>query len=209
MPSRRPVSAPRSPAIRNSYSTLETGANRAATHGPVSRRPCYDFVAAKAGDVAPFRVGVAGLGTVGAALVRMLLNDQATVLRRGGRPVVATHVAARNRNKDRGIDLSGATWMDDAVALARDAEIDLFVELIGGEDGPAYAAIRAALERGVPVVTANKALLAKHGIELARIAESSGSTIGFEAAVAGGIPGDQDVARRPWQCRHNAASTAS
>ncbi|MBU1173856.1 MAG: homoserine dehydrogenase [Alphaproteobacteria bacterium] len=147
-----------------------------------------DFADARAGSVAPFRVGVAGLGTVGAALVRMLLNDQPIVLRRGGRPIVATHVAARNRNKDRGVDLSGSIWMDDAVALARDAEIDLFVELIGGEDGPAYAAIRAALERGVPVVTANKALLAKHGVELARIAEASGTSIGFEAAVAGGIP---------------------
>ena len=147
-----------------------------------------DFAESRAGLAAPFRVGVAGLGTVGASLVRMLQKDQATVLRRGGAPIIATHVAARNRNKDRGIDLTNAIWMDDAVSLARDADIDLFVELIGGEDGPAYASIRAALERGVPVVTANKALLAKHGVELARIAEAAGTTIGFEAAVAGGIP---------------------
>lgn len=147
-----------------------------------------DFADTRTGAVAPFRVGVAGLGTVGAALVRMLLTDQDTILRRGGRPILATHVAARNRNKDRGVDLTGSMWMDDAVSLARDTDIDLFVELIGGEDGPAYAAIRAALERGVPVVTANKALLAKHGVELARIAEAAGTTLGFEAAVAGGIP---------------------
>jgi homoserine dehydrogenase len=151
-------------------------------------RAMQDFAEARSGTAAPFRIGVAGLGTVGAALVRMLQGDQDIILRRGGRPILATHVAARNRNKNRGVDLSGSTWMDDAVSLARDTDIDLFVELIGGEDGPAYAAIRAALERGVPVVTANKALLAKHGVELARIAETAGTTIGFEAAVAGGIP---------------------
>ncbi len=147
-----------------------------------------EFADARAGEATPFRIGVAGLGVVGAALVKMLLKDQATIVRRGGRPILATHVAARSRTKDRGVDLSGSVWFDDAVSLARDADIDLFVELIGGEDGPAYAAIRAALERGVPVVTANKALLAKHGVELAHIAESAGTTIGFEAAVAGGIP---------------------
>ena len=152
------------------------------------RKAMQEFAEIRTGTQAPFRVGIAGLGTVGAALARMLLDNQSTIQRRGGRPIHATHVAARSRAKDRGVDLSGAIWLDDAVALARDAEIDLFVELIGGEDGPAYAAIRAALERGVPVVTANKALLAKHGVELARIAEGSGTTIGFEAAVAGGIP---------------------
>lgn len=139
-------------------------------------------------EPAPFRIGVAGLGTVGAALVRMLIEDEQDIVRRHGRAIVVSHVAARTRNKDRGVDLSKAEWADDPVGLARDGEIDLFVELIGGEDGPAYAAVRAALERGVPVVTANKALLAKHGLELARIAEKTGTTIGFEAAVAGGIP---------------------
>lgn len=147
-----------------------------------------EFASAASESLPPFRVGVAGLGTVGAALVRMLINDSATIQRRGGRPIVATHVAARSRTKDRGVDLSASIWSDDPVSLARDTDIDLFVELIGGEDGPAYAAVRAALERGIPVVTGNKALLAKHGVELAGLAETHGAQIGYEAAVAGGIP---------------------
>src|SRR5690606_15285970 len=82
----------------------------------------------------------------------------------------------------------GLEWFDDPVALAKSDGIDLFVELIGGEDGPAFAAVKAALEIGRPVVTANKALLAKHGVALARQAEATGAQLGFEAAVAAGIP---------------------
>jgi len=136
----------------------------------------------------PLRVGIAGLGTVGSALIRIIENDQADIVRKLGRQVVVTAVSARSRTRDRGVDISGMTWFDDPVALARDGDIDLFVELIGGEDGPAYAAVRAALERGCPVVTANKALLARHGVALARLAEKTEAQLGFEAAVAGGIP---------------------
>ena len=139
-------------------------------------------------NVTPLRVGVAGLGNVGATLVRILLNDGAELTRKLGRPIAVTAVAARSRSRDRGIDISGLKWFDDPVALAKSEDIDLFVELIGGEDGPALAAVRAALEIGRPVVTANKALLARHGVTLARIAEESGAQLGFEAAVAGGIP---------------------
>jgi len=137
---------------------------------------------------APLRVGVAGLGNVGATLVRILQKDSAELTRKLGRQLEVVAVAARSRSRDRGIDISGLEWFDDPVALAKSDGIDLFVELIGGEDGPAFASVKAALEIGRPVVTANKALLAKHGVTLARLAEESGAQLGFEAAVAGGIP---------------------
>jgi homoserine dehydrogenase len=144
--------------------------------------------AAEAPAAPPLRIGVAGLGNVGATLVRILQKDAAELTRKIGRQIVVTAVAARSRSKDRGIDLSTVQWFDDPVALAKADGIDLFVELIGGEDGPALAAVRAALEIGRPVVTANKALLARHGVSLARLAEDNSAQLGFEAAVAGGIP---------------------
>jgi homoserine dehydrogenase len=143
---------------------------------------------ADAGTEAPLRVGVAGLGNVGATLVRILLKDGQELTRKLGRKLAVTAVCARSRSRDRGFGMDGIAWYDDPVALARSEDIDLFVELIGGEDGPALAAIRAALEIGRPVVTANKALLARHGVALARMAEDAGTQLGFEAAVAGGIP---------------------
>jgi homoserine dehydrogenase len=136
----------------------------------------------------PLRIGVAGLGNVGATLVRILQKDSVELAKKLNRQVAVTAISARNRNRDRGIDLKNVAWFDDPVALARSPDIDLFVELIGGEDGPAYAAVRAALEAGRPVVTANKALLARHGVALAKLAEETGAQLGFEAAVAGGIP---------------------
>ena len=144
--------------------------------------------AAEAPAAPPLRIGVAGLGNVGATLVRILQKDGAELTRKIGRQIVVTAVTARSRSKDRGIDLADVQWFDDAVALAKSDGIDLFVELIGGEDGPALAAVRAALEIGRPVVTANKALLARHGVSLARLAEDNSAQLGFEAAVAGGIP---------------------
>jgi len=139
-------------------------------------------------DRGPLRLGVAGLGNVGATLVGILQQDGEALTRKLGRKLLVTAVCARNRSRDRGIDLADYEWFDDPVALAKSDSIDLFVELIGGEDGPALASIKAALEIGRPVVTANKALLAKHGVNLARLAEESGAQLGFEAAVAGGIP---------------------
>jgi homoserine dehydrogenase len=138
--------------------------------------------------IAPLRIGVAGLGNVGATLVRILQKDGEELTRKLGRKLVVTAVAARSRSRDRGIDFGELKWFDDPVALAKSDDIDLFVELIGGEDGPAYAAVKAALEIGRPVVTANKALLARHGVALAKLAEDGGTQLGFEAAVAGGIP---------------------
>ncbi len=137
---------------------------------------------------APLRIGVAGLGNVGATLVRIIQKDGLELNRKLGRKIVVTAVCARSRSRDRGIDATDLEWFDDPVALAKSDGIDLFVELIGGEDGPALAAVKAALEIGRPVVTANKALLARHGVALAKLAEESGAQLGFEAAVAGGIP---------------------
>ena len=137
---------------------------------------------------APLRIGVAGLGNVGATLVRIIQKDGEELTRKLGRKITVTAVCARSRSRDRGIDSTDLKWFDDPVALAKSDGIDLFVELIGGEDGPALAAVKAALEIGRPVVTANKALLARHGVNLARIAEETGAQLGFEAAVAGGIP---------------------
>jgi homoserine dehydrogenase len=136
----------------------------------------------------PLRIGVAGLGNVGATLVRILQRDGVELSKKLNRQLVVTAISARSRNRDRGIDLEKLIWFDDPVALARSPDIDLFVELIGGEDGPAKAAVTAALEASRPVVTANKALLARHGVALAKLAEQTGAQLGFEAAVAGGIP---------------------
>ncbi|HEX4297523.1 MAG TPA: homoserine dehydrogenase, partial [Devosia sp.] len=110
---------------------------------------------AEAPAAPPLRIGVAGLGNVGATLVRILQKDAGELNRKIGRAITVTAVCARSRSKDRGIELADIAWFDDPVALARSEGIDLFVELIGGEDGPALAAVRAALEIGRPVVTAN------------------------------------------------------
>jgi homoserine dehydrogenase len=134
------------------------------------------------------RLGIAGLGTVGAGLLRILEAHGPLLAARAGRPLGVAAVSARSRGKDRGVDISRLAWEDDPVALARREDVDLFVELMGGEDGPAKAAVEAALARGVPVVTANKAMLAIHGQALAERAEASGAALRFEAAVAGGIP---------------------
>lgn len=134
------------------------------------------------------RIGIAGLGTVGASVARVLAGKAAELTRQCGRELVVTTVSARNKSRDRGVDLGSAVWFDDPVEMARKADIDVFVELIGGDEGPALACVKAALDAGRHVVTANKALLAKHGVALAEIAEKKGVLLNYEAAVAGGIP---------------------
>ncbi len=136
----------------------------------------------------PLRIGVAGLGTVGAGTVRLLIEQADLLARRCGRRLEVVAVSARDRSRDRGVNLSDARWYDDVRGLAGDADIDVVVELIGGSDGVALELCRAAIAGGKHVVTANKALLAHHGTELAVLAEKSGVTLGYEAAVAGGIP---------------------
>ncbi|HBM57903.1 MAG TPA: homoserine dehydrogenase [Citreicella sp.] len=136
----------------------------------------------------PLRLGIAGLGTVGAGVVKIVRQKAALLEARTGRPIVISAVSARNRDKERGVSLATYEWVDDPVALAARDDIDVFVELIGGSDGPAKAATEAALKAGKDVVTANKALLAHHGQALAELAEAKGCVLRFEAAVAGGIP---------------------
>ena len=138
--------------------------------------------------VAPLKVGLAGLGTVGASVVRLVARQREALSSRCGRAIEVTAVTARVRAKNRGIDMRRLRWVADPLTLARDSEIDVFVELIGGEGDPAKAAIEAALAAGKSVVTANKALLARHGVALAALAEKNHVALNFEAAVAGGIP---------------------
>ena len=136
----------------------------------------------------PLRIGIAGLGTVGASVLRILRRQENALAARCGRTIRVTAVSARDRRRDRGVDLGGLAWFDDPVALAKSDEIDCLVELMGGSDGPAKAAVEAALFAGKPVVTANKALLAAHGVALAELAESRNAALAFEASSAGGIP---------------------
>ncbi|MDV7270971.1 homoserine dehydrogenase [Thioclava sp. A2] len=134
------------------------------------------------------RLGIAGLGTVGIGVVKIVQRHAEMLEARTGRPVVITAVSARDRSKNRDADLSEYAWETDPVALATRDDVDVFVELMGGHEGAAKDAMLAALKAGKDVVTANKALLAHHGQALAELAETEGRVIRFEAAVAGGIP---------------------
>jgi homoserine dehydrogenase len=136
----------------------------------------------------PLRLGIAGLGTVGVGVIRMLETHAELIAARAGQPLAITAVSARSKAKDRGVDLAGYAWEDDPVALAKRDDVDVFVELMGGEDGPAKASVQAAIASGKHVVTANKAMLAIHGQAMAEAAEAADVALRFEAAVAGGIP---------------------
>ena len=136
----------------------------------------------------PLRIALAGLGTVGVSTATLLARNAELLAERCGRRLELKAVSARDRKRERGVDLAGAAWHDDAVAMAGEAEVDVVVELIGGADGVAKAVIETALGRGRHVVTANKALLARHGTALAVLAERAGVSLNYEAAVAGGIP---------------------
>ena len=136
----------------------------------------------------PLRVGLAGLGTVGSAVASMLARSQRALAERAGRPIVLAAFASKDPPKDATLDLSKVRKVADPVALARDEGIDVLVEVMGGAGDPAKSTVEAALSRGRPVVTANKALLARHGAALAKLAEAHGAQLNFEAAVAGGIP---------------------
>ncbi|GGY99859.1 homoserine dehydrogenase [Novosphingobium colocasiae] len=136
----------------------------------------------------PLNVALAGLGTVGSGVVRLIETNAELIARRARRPIRITAVSARDRTKDRGVDLSGYAWEDDPLAMAERADVDVVVELVGGSDGPALALGRKTIANGKALVTANKAMIAHHGIELATAAEQNGVALKFEAAVAGGIP---------------------
>jgi homoserine dehydrogenase len=134
------------------------------------------------------RVGIAGLGTVGAAVARLLHRQADALTARTRREIVITGVSARDAAKERDADFSQAVFFADPVELAASPSIDLFVELIGGAEGPAHVSVETALAHGKSVVTANKALLAAHGLRLAALAEEKHAALAFEASVAGGIP---------------------
>lgn len=136
----------------------------------------------------PLRLGVAGLGTVGVGVVRIVRQQSALLEARTGRKITISAVSARSKDKDRGVPLCDYAWEDDPVALAKRDDVDVFVELMGGDEGPAKDATEAAIKAGKDVVTANKAMLAHHGQALAIAAEAAGTVIRYEAAVAGGIP---------------------
>jgi homoserine dehydrogenase len=137
----------------------------------------------------PLKIAIAGLGTVGAGLVKLLSDNGNAMALRAGRPLQVVAVSARDRSKDRGITLAESVqWYEDAAEMAAKADADVIVEVIGGSEGIARQVVETALQRGLHVVTANKALLAHHGVSLAQTAEAKALVLGFEAAVAGGIP---------------------
>lgn len=141
----------------------------------------------------PLRLGIAGLGTVGAGVIHLLETNADLITARAGRPLHVVAVSARDRTRDRGVNLSGLRWYDNAVDLVSDPDVDVVVELIGGAEGQARALVEAALAAGKPVVTANKALLAIHGPALAKVSAEKSAPLLFEAAVAGGIPAIKTV----------------
>ncbi len=136
----------------------------------------------------PLRIALAGIGTVGAGVVRLLDENAALVAARAGRPITIVAVSARDRAKQRGVDVSRFAWEDDMAGMAARTDVDVVVELVGGADGPALALARRTIAAGKGLVTANKAMIAHHGLELAEAAEAAGVPLKFEAAVAGGIP---------------------
>ena len=138
--------------------------------------------------MAPLRVGLAGLGTVGSAVVKMLAQSREQLAERAGRPIELAAYTSKDPPKDKGIDLSKARKLDDPIGLASDPAIDVFVELMGGEGDPAKRAVETALNAGRAVITANKALIARHGNSLAKLAEQKNASFSFEASVGGGIP---------------------
>ena len=139
-------------------------------------------------DHKPLRIALAGLGTVGVGVIQLIEANRDIISRRAGRPIQITSVTARDRAKDRGVDISPYRWTDDMTALATADDADVVVELIGGSDGPALTLAREALGAGKSFVTANKAMIAHHGLELAETAEAKGLALKYEAAVAGGTP---------------------
>jgi homoserine dehydrogenase len=136
----------------------------------------------------PLRIALAGLGTVGTGVIELLAANRSTIERRAGRPFEIVAVNARDRARDRGVDLSPYAWVDDMQAMAQRGDVDVVLELVGGSDGPALTLARAALDAGKAFVTANKAMIAHHGLALAEQAALRGVPLKFEAAVAGGIP---------------------
>ena len=136
----------------------------------------------------PLKLAIAGLGTVGVGVIKIIQQHGEVIAKRAGRPIEIIAVNARNRSKERGVDLSAYEWIDNTAALSQMDNVDVVIELIGGADGIAYSLVKDSVSNGKHVVTANKALLAHHGHELANLSEDNNVSINYEAAVAGGIP---------------------
>ena len=136
----------------------------------------------------PLRIALAGLGTVGTGVIRLIDENGEMIRERTGRPIEVVAVSARDEGRDRGLDLSRYQWFDDLEALASSTDVDCVVEMIGGSEGPALELARTSLSNGKSFVTANKAMIAHHGMELAKLAEGKNLALKYEAAVAGGIP---------------------
>jgi homoserine dehydrogenase len=134
------------------------------------------------------KIALAGLGTVGAGVIKLLDANRDLIARRAGRTIEVVAVSARDRSRDRGVDLARFDWVDDTASLAAHPHADAVVELIGGSDGPALALAQRTIAAGKAFVTANKAMIAHHGLELAGAAEAAGTALKYEAAVAGGVP---------------------
>ena len=156
----------------------------------------------------PLRLGIAGLGTVGIGVVTIIQRHAELLAARAGRPIAITAVSARTRDKDRGVDLSTYAWEDDPVALARRDDVDVFVELMGGSDGPAKAATEAAIAAGKDVVTANKAMLAHPRPGAGRGGRGRGPRDPLRGRGRRRHPGDQGADRGAGRQRHHAASWA-
>jgi len=136
----------------------------------------------------PFKIGLAGLGTVGVGVIKILQQHRDVITARAGRPIDIISVTARSKDKDRGVDISGYNWVDNFADMAQEDGLDCIVEMIGGAEGAVKDAVENALSNGKHVVTANKAMLAHHGASMAKLAEDNNVTVGYEAAIAGGIP---------------------
>ena len=139
-------------------------------------------------DKRPLNIGIIGLGTVGIGLINCLLKNKKLIETKTNKEIFISAICAKNKNKERNIDISSFKWVEDPFEITADKEIDLVVELIGGDENPAKSIIEKSLLNKKHVVTANKALIAKHGHYLALLAEEQKVCLSFEAAVAGGIP---------------------
>ena len=159
--------------------------------------------------IKPLRIALAGLGTVGAGVVKLLDANGNLIARRAGRRIEIVAVTARDRAKDRGVDISRFDWIDDPSGLAAHASADVVVELVGGSDGPALTLARETLAAGKALVTANKAMIAHHGLELAEAAEKAGVALKFEAGGRGGHPRRERLTRGRGGERDRAGCTAS
>ncbi len=136
----------------------------------------------------PFRLGIAGLGTVGVGVIKVVQQNGDLLAERAGRPIEITCVSARSKDKDRGVDISSYRWIDKMEDIAAQDDVDAVIEVVGGSEGGAYNLVKGALSAGKHVITANKALVAHHGVELGTLAEKNDVSLAYEAAVAGGIP---------------------